>query len=244
MSEAAIRIDRLSVNYGSVVALSDVSFSVDDGEYLGIVGPNGGGKSTLIKAVLGFVTPSSGTVTIYGERAGHVSASLGYVPQSIAFNRKFPITVLEVVLMGRLPRTLRPFHRFSSADREAAHALLERVGIEALADRQIAELSGGEFQKTLVARALAVNPRLLLLDEPTASIDTTSSEQIFNLLDELRGETTIVMVSHDLPGVSAHADTLVGLDTHLIYHGNPQQVGELPTCHPGAHEEPRPSLMM
>jgi energy-coupling factor transporter ATP-binding protein EcfA2 len=145
---------------------------------------------------------------------------VGYVPQSASLDLRFPISLIEVVLTGRIPGGLSPFHRFSRRDREAVGALLERVGIGHLADRQISDLSGGEFQKMLIARALAMEPRILLLDEPTASVDAASRDQIFGLLGELNRDMTIVLVTHDLLAISSQVRRLACLNGRMVYHGS------------------------
>jgi zinc transport system ATP-binding protein len=218
----AVRIEGLSVHYGPTLALDDVNLTVAEGEYLGIIGPNGGGKSTLLKAILGLVPLTTGTVTIFGRSPKKCKSLVGYVPQFAVLDRKFPITVLEVVLTGRMKSGLSPFMRFSKEDRRIACQLLERVGVDHLAGRQIAELSGGEFQKMLIARALAVNPRLMLLDEPTASVDPSSRQQIYDLLAELNREMTIILVTHDLMAISAQVRSLACLNERLVYHGEPE----------------------
>lgn len=222
MNKSALLIDNLSVYYGRTPAIEGVCLDVADGEYLGIIGPNGGGKSTLLKAILGLVPISFGTVQIYGEKLEKNKALVGYVPQFAALDKKFPITLLEVVLTGRLKKGLSPFCRFTSKDKEIAYELLERVGITGLANRQISQLSGGEFQKMLIARALAANPRLLLLDEPTASVDAASRNQIYTLLSELNRNMTIILVTHDLLAVSSQVHRLACLNRQLVYHGEPE----------------------
>lgn len=220
--EYAVHIENLSVYYGQTPAIADVCLDVSDGEYLGIIGPNGGGKSTLLKAILGLAPISRGTIRIYGGNAHKYRFLAGYVPQFTLLNREFPISLFEVVLTGYLKQGLSPFHKFSSKEKVSAYALLERVGIAALADRQISELSGGEFQKMLIARALAVNPRLLLLDEPTASVDAASRDQIYGLLAELNKNMTIILVTHDLLAVSSQVNRLACLNGQLVYHGEPE----------------------
>ncbi|MFZ7133283.1 MAG: metal ABC transporter ATP-binding protein [Eubacteriales bacterium] len=216
----AVHIDNLSVYYGRTPAVTDVCLDIHDGEYLGIIGPNGGGKSTLLKAILGLVPISAGTIQVYGHNTKN-KALVGYVPQFAALNTKFPISLFEVVLTGCLKKGLSLFHIFSEKDKKTAYALLEKVGLENLADRQISELSGGEFQKMLIARALAVNPKLLLLDEPTASVDASSRTQIYNLLSDLNKDMTIVIVTHDL-AVSSRVHSLVCLNGSVVYHGKPE----------------------
>lgn len=222
MSEAAIHIENLSVYYGQTPALAGVCLDVSDGEYLGIIGPNGGGKSTLLKAILGLVPTVSGTIQIYGKSFQMNKGLIGYVPQFTGLDKKFPITVREVVLTGCLKKGLSPFHKYSSEDKAFANGLLDKVGISNLAGRQIAALSGGEFQRMLIARGLAVNPKLLLLDEPTASVDAKSREQIYNLLADLNKNMTIILVTHDLLAVSSQVKKLACLNGHIIYHGEPE----------------------
>lgn len=222
MSNTAVHIENLSVYYGQTPALSSVCLDIHDGDYLGIIGPNGGGKSTLLKAILGLVPEMSGKVDIYGQAFKKCKGTVGYVPQFSDFDKKFPISVREVVLTGVMKKGLSPFYRFSSEDKKFADSLLEKVGILTLANRQISELSGGEFQKMLIARGLAVKPKLLLLDEPTASVDAKSREQIYALLSELNKSLTIIMVTHDLLAISSQVKSLACLSRELIYHGEPE----------------------
>ncbi len=222
MSSSAVHIDNLSVYYGQAPALQNVSLDVADGEYLGIIGPNGGGKSTLLKAILGLIPVTYGSVQVYDRNPLNGAAAIGYVPQFAVMDKRFPITLTEVVLTGRLKKGLSPFFKYTKDDRAITYQLLKQVGIDKLAKRRISELSGGEFQKMLIARALAVNPRLLLLDEPTASVDATSREQIYALLSELNKSMTIILVTHDLLAVSAQVQKLACLNSRLVYHGEPE----------------------
>ncbi len=220
--EYAVYIENLSVHYGHTPAIMGVCLNVSDGEYLGIIGPNGGGKSTLLKAILGLIPVSSGNISIYGGNAHKNRSLVGYVPQFALLNRKFPISLFEVVLTGHLKQGIAPFFRYSSKDKESVYTLLEKIGITDLANRQISELSGGEFQKMLIARALATNPKLLLLDEPTASVDAASRDQIYSLLAELNKNMTIILVTHDLLAVSSQVNRLACLNGQLVYHGEPE----------------------
>lgn len=221
-TSAAIHVEHLTVYYNRTPALNDVCLDVADGEFLGIIGPNGGGKSTLLKAILGLIPVDSGTVKIYGQDVKSHHAAIGYVPQFAALDRRFPITVLEVVLTGTLKAGLSPFHRYTAEQKDRAREILKQVGIEVLSKRQIAELSGGEFQRMLIARALAVEPKLLLLDEPTASVDAGSRQQIYELLAALNRHMTIVLVTHDLLAVSSQIRRLACLNGRLVYHGEPE----------------------
>jgi zinc transport system ATP-binding protein len=220
--QAAIHIDNLSVYYGETPALTNVSLDVSQGEFLGIIGPNGGGKSTLLKAILGLIPITRGSIQIYGQPFEKNRAAVGYVPQYVTMDRRFPISSFEVVLTGRLKPGLSLFAKYTKEDKKIAYQQLERVGIGHLANRQILELSGGEFQRLLIARALTVNPKLLLLDEPTASVDATSREQIYNLMEELNKEMTIVLVTHDLLAISSKVGKLACLNGNLVYHGEPE----------------------
>ena len=218
----AVRIGNLSVRYGQTLAISEICLEVEDGEYLGIIGPNGGGKTTVLKAILGLVPAASGTIEVYGKKPGETGTLVGYVPQFAEMEKSFPATVREVVMMGRLKQKLSLFHKFKKEDREIADELMQKVGIYSLAGRQIGGLSGGEFQKALIARALAAKPRLLLLDEPTASVDAASRDQIHQLLEELNKSMTIILVTHDLLAVSSNVRRLACLNRRLVYHGEPE----------------------
>lgn len=222
----ALSITNLSVYYARHQALKNINLTIEEGDFLGILGPNGGGKSTLIKAVTGSV-PYSGRIEIFG-RTDNLSA-LGYMPQSSDLNRKFPINVLEVCLSAYLHKKWHFFHRYTKAMRDEAREYLGLVGIEHLADRTIAELSGGEFQKLLLARTLLTKPKLLLLDEPTANIDPQSSEHIFDVLATLNKEMTIIMVTHDLSAVASCVKSIACLSQTLIYHGEPKLNAEILT---------------
>lgn len=222
MKTNVVEIKDLTVFYGQTPALTNVSFQVEEGEFLGIMGPNGGGKSTLLKAMLGLVPITQGSIKIYNQDVKEKGSSIGYVPQFATMDKRFPISVFEVVLTGCIRKELAPFFKYTEKDKERAQEQLKRVGIENLSNRQISELSGGEFQKLLIARALAVQPRLLLLDEPTASVDAKSREQIYHLLGELNKEITIILVTHDLMAISSNVHSLACLNGSLAYHGEPE----------------------
>ncbi len=218
----ALHIEDLSVNYRHTPALNGVCLDVQDGEFLGIIGPNGGGKSTLLKAILGLVEKRSGKISIYGSEKPEARALIGYVPQFSSVDRAFPISVKETVMTAFQKGGLHPFLRFNDSNRQKAMEMLIKVGIEELAQRQISELSGGEFQRLLIARALAVEPKILLLDEPTASVDPASRARIYELLAELNKSVTIVLVSHDLMAIASQVSSLACLNDKLVYHGAPE----------------------
>ncbi|HRX13580.1 MAG TPA: metal ABC transporter ATP-binding protein [Eubacteriales bacterium] len=218
MTDIAISIKNLTARYDNNIALQDINIDVKKGEFLALIGPNGGGKSTLIKAILR-LAPFEGKIEIFGQKK---IDDVGYVPQISSAEKKFPISVLEVVLSGLHKKTLNPFSKYSQMQKNEAMETLERLGIEKLADRQIDELSGGEFQKTLLCRALLSKPKILLLDEPTANIDPSSAKNIYELLKELNKTITIVMATHDLFAVSDGVTRLACLNKTLVYHGEPQ----------------------
>lgn len=214
-----IQIENLTVRYGDAPVITDICLDVYEGDYLGIIGPNGGGKTTLLKSIIGLVKPVHGKISIFGKNPDKTRGLVGYVPQITALEKKFPIRVREVVLTGRLNGSFRIFHKYSDDDLKVADDLIERVGIGKLSNRMIGELSGGEFQKMLIARALAADPRILLLDEPTASVDAGSRDQIFALLKEINKKVTIILVTHDLLAISSYVRTLACLNETLVYHG-------------------------
>jgi ABC-type Mn2+/Zn2+ transport system ATPase subunit len=223
----AVELENVTVAFGRTVALQDVSLHVRRGEFVGIVGPNGSGKTTLLRTVLGLVRPVRGEVRVLGtpvDRLGAVRQRLGYVPQLASIDPRFPVHVLDVVLMGRYGQ-IGLFHRPSAADRRAAQAALARVGMADLAERQIGQLSGGQRQRVLIARALAVEPQILLLDEPATGVDPVTSSSLYELLNQLHEEgITIMMVSHDVGVVSQYVDQVACLNCRLVVHGRPEEV--------------------
>lgn len=220
-----IDIRALSFSYGRVTTLSGIDLQVPEGEFLGIVGPNAGGKSTLLKLILGLLQPQSGQIRVLGRSPRKASRLLGYVPQHPSFPRDFPITVEQVVQLGRmglnqngsLLHALWP-RRLSMTDREAAHDALTEVEAADLAKRQVDSLSGGQLQRVLLARALVGEPRLLILDEPTANIDQRLEGEIFDLLKALNARMTILVVSHDIAFISPYISRVACVNRTLVCH--------------------------
>ena len=212
-----IEIRNLNFSYepGSPILIG-VNLTLEPGRSGCIVGPNGGGKSTLLRLLLGLLTPSSGTIRVFGEAPVTARARIGYMPQYHQLDASFPVTVLEVALMGRLHRGF--WGRFSRADREAAMAALDEVGVAHLAKAGFASLSGGQRQRVLIARALACEPELLLLDEPTANIDPGAEEQFFGTLNCLRKRMTVLTVSHDLGFVGKEVDCVICVNRQVTMH--------------------------
>jgi len=216
----AVELKNVSVKYGDLDALKDVSIQVEEGAFLGIIGPNGAGKTTLLKVILGLIEPDMGEAKIFGLPLTQAADKIGYVPQVSNFDRSFPINVLDVVLMARLGGRVRFFHQYQKEDIRKAEAVLEQLNLLHLKDRQIGKLSGGQLQRVLIARGLAVDPEIMLLDEPTASVDASSTSQIYKLLKELNEEKTIIVVTHDMAAVSSYFDTLACLNEKLYHHGD------------------------
>jgi zinc transport system ATP-binding protein len=234
MGNSIISIKDVSFSYSGPVVLEGVNLEVEDGEFLGVVGPNAGGKSTLLKLILGLLEPVSGTVDVLGCNPESVSRKIGYVPQYPAFGRDFPITVEQVVLMGCLGNSSL-FGGNSRQDRWIAHRAMVETEVESLAKRQISTLSGGQLQRVLVARALACEPRILILDEPTANIDMRVESDIFDLLRHLNQRMTIILVSHDVGFISQYVSRVACLNRTLVCHEtsciNGQVIDELYGSH-------------
>lgn len=215
-----LQVSNLSVSYGKYSALQNVSLEVMDGEFLGIIGPNGGGKSTLLRSILNLI-PYSGTIKIFGKDFKQVRNFIGYVPQIAPMDRNFPITVEEVVLGGLLTDKIKLFKNWTDIEKEKMKNSLAKVGISNLQKRRISDLSGGEFQKVLLARSIINNPKILFLDEPTANIDPSSRESIFALLGYLNKTMTLLMVTHDVMAISSNVKSIACLNKNLFYHGEP-----------------------
>lgn len=225
-STPALAVRGLTVRYRDVLALDGVDLVVEAGRLTGLVGTNGSGKSTLLKAVMGIVRPDAGTVAVLGHDGAQARrrALLGYVPQAEDVDWTFPLSVRDVVAQGRYGR-LGPLRRLRAGDREAVEAALDRVGLSALADRQIGRLSGGQRKRAFVARCLAQEARVLLLDEPFAGVDVSSQASVTALLRELVADGVSALVStHDLAGLPALADDAVLLHRRVLVRGAPEVV--------------------
>jgi zinc transport system ATP-binding protein len=218
-----IKVDNVSVYYERICALEQINLTISEGDFLGIIGPNGGGKTTLLKVILGLITPSSGRIIYDNPPLKNKRPLLGYVPQFSRFDKHFPINVTEAILMGRLSASSELVQRYNRKDREIAERLLDQLEIRDLKDRQIGELSGGQLQRVLIARALAMEPAVLLLDEPTASLDTHYQTELYSLLKVLNQKITIVLISHDTGLVSACVNKVACLNRRLFYHGTQWQ---------------------
>ena len=214
-----IGLQNIWAYYDDVPVLEDINLSIVQHDFLGIIGPNGGGKTTLLKVILGLISPASGTVVVFGESPQRGRRLIGYVSQYNLFDRNFPINVWETVLMGRYSAA-GLIKRYNRTDKEAAEHALETVGMLDHKSRQLGSLSGGEQQRVFIARALTVDPKLLLLDEPTASVDSAMQTEFYELLERLKRRMAIVLVSHDISAVSIYVDKIACLNRRLFYHGS------------------------
>jgi len=221
-----IRVEGLSFSYNGQNVLQGVNLTVDERDFVSLVGPNGGGKTTLLKLVLGLLTPQAGRVRVFGLPPGEARGRIGYMPQHPQVDLQFPVSVLDVVLMGRLARGSR-FGPYSRADREAAGRALAEVGLCDDLRRPFSDLSGGQRQRVLIARALAVEPQLLLLDEPTANLDVHAEAELYTLLECLNRRLTIVLVSHDLGFVSQVVKSVVCVKGSVVVHPTSEITGEM-----------------
>lgn len=214
---AVVDIRGLHFRYDGPLVLEDVNLQVAEGDFVGLVGPNGGGKTTLLRLILGFERPTSGSVEVFGMPPAAARSLVGYVPQQATFDMDFPISVMDVVLMGRLG-VGRGVGHFGRNDRRAAEEAMREVGVWDLRHRRIGTLSGGQRQRALIARALVAGPRLLLLDEPTASLDMHSEQEVYELLRALNRRATIILVSHDIGFVTAYVSRVACVNRRLVVH--------------------------
>jgi len=222
----AIEFENVWFSYDRSTVLQEVSFSLEQGEFLGIIGPNGGGKTTLLKLMLGILKPDRGRIRILGQAPHDASHRVGYVPQGTDFNRGFPVSVLDVALMGRMSAS-RIGRRYSREDREKVRDVLEKVGMWGYRNRPIGKLSGGQRQRVFIARALATNPEILFLDEPTASVDSEFQTDLYDFLKALNKEVTIVVISHDIGIISAHMKSIACVNNRFIFHPGPEITQEM-----------------
>ncbi|MEM3506058.1 MAG: ABC transporter ATP-binding protein [Candidatus Bathyarchaeia archaeon] len=197
--------------------LENISLSIEQNDFLAIIGPNGGGKTTLLKVILGLINPNKGDVKVFGEEPQKARKLIGYVPQYTFFDRDFPISVFDVILMGRYGGV---FKNYSKEDKEATFNALKTVDMLEFKDRQIGKLSGGQLQRVFVARAIVREPKLLLLDEPMSSIDPGMQKSFYELLLKLKEKMAIVLVTHDISVISAYVEKIACLNRKLFYHGS------------------------
>ncbi len=228
VAEASLQFKNVWYQYDSDAVIEDISLSVGPGEFVAILGPNGSGKTTLMKLALGLVSPSRGSVKLFGERPEHFREwdKIGYVPQAVeVVGTQYPATVEEVVAQG-LYKGFDPFYIFRRSGPPAVQDAMETAGIAAIKKRRISSLSIGQQQRTLISRALVRSPQLLVLDEPVAGVDAAGQEQLYSMLRRLNREhdMTILMVSHDIGAVLREATTVACINRSLVFHGPPHNI--------------------
>ena len=209
---ALVTIENLTVKYDDYTAIENVNLSIAKNKFITIIGPNGGGKTTLIKAILGFIEPHKGKII------KSPNLKIGYVPQKNSFEQEFPISVSQVILSGDLDSKIKFLHRYKTKSRKRLEETLKRLEISDLKNKQINELSGGQLQKVLLGRAIISNPNLLILDEPFSNIDTNSTNKYFQLLKKLSKDMGILMISHDIGIITSYTDDVVCMNITAHYH--------------------------
>lgn len=242
-----IEINHVYFSYDEVPVLQDVNITIKERDFLAIIGPNGGGKTTILKLVLGLLEPDKGTIRVFGRTPRQARRLIGYLPQQFTFDFDFPISVMEVVLMGRLGKRGMG-KRYTRADIDVCMRALQQVGMEDYRETEIGNLSGGQRQRVLIARALTSEPRLLLLDEPVSSVDTQWQQSFYELLHDLNKEIAVIIVTHDISVISAYVDKIACLNRKLYYHGSKKEgvhkISELYECpvqlltHGSSHHSP------
>ncbi|MBT3177545.1 MAG: ABC transporter ATP-binding protein [Desulfobacula sp.] len=214
-NDNTIQLNNINFSYKNRNILENVDLLIEKGEFASIVGPNGGGKTTLIKLILGLLKPDKGNIRVFGKSPKKARQQVGYMPQYAHLDMDFPASVMDVVLMGRLKRSNL---WFSKTDRIQAINAIDEVGMSACINKGFNELSGGQKQRILIARALCNNPDILLLDEPTANVDHQTEENLFSTLKKLNSKMTILLVSHDLGFVSKYVKSVICVNRQVVIH--------------------------
>lgn len=212
--DTLISLKHVTAGYESGIVLQDVNFDIHNKDFIGVIGPNGGGKTTLIKIILGLIKPLSGSIIRNHSQEG---TFIGYLPQQSQLDKKFPIQVRDIVLSGLMSSGAR-FRSYSASDKRKALDLLDQMGISKLADVTASELSGGQLQRVLICRALISSPQLLILDEPNTFVDNRFEQEMYELLRSLNKEMAILMVSHDVGTISYYVKTIACVNMFLHYH--------------------------
>ncbi|WP_243547285.1 metal ABC transporter ATP-binding protein [Pseudodesulfovibrio tunisiensis] len=229
MSDTIIAMRDVCFAYNGPRVLDNVTLTVRRGDFMAMLGPNGGGKSTLLKLMLGLIRPDSGSVRILDRAPGDAGGSIGYLPQHTHVSKAFPISVMDAVRLGMIRPGLGGIMGLGSPKRDSGKAreALERVGLAGFETRRLADLSGGQQQRVFIARALVSRPELLLLDEPTASVDPASRNELFTLLGELNNDMTIVMVSHDISALATCVKSVACVNRSVHFHERPEITGDM-----------------
>ncbi|MHB1346878.1 MAG: metal ABC transporter ATP-binding protein [Candidatus Humimicrobiaceae bacterium] len=216
MSDEIIRFENVYFSYGNNLVLQDINFFVKKGDYIALMGPNGGGKSTMLKIMLGILKPDRGIIKVFGKDPVSQRQKLGYLTQNNTFDFSFPISVFDLVLMGRYKTNKR---YYGSDDRESVFEALKKVSMGEFFKRHINTLSGGQLQRALIARAIVKNPEILLLDEPMSGVDPEAQKSIYDILINLNKEMAIILITHDTSVVSSEIGSVACLNRSLFYHG-------------------------
>ena len=224
--QPVIEIENLSFSYNGFRVLEDVDLTVDQGDFISIVGPNAGGKTTLLKLILGLLKPTSGNVRVFGKPPIKVRSRIGYMPQHASLDPLFPVSVMDVVLMGRLGNGSK-LGLFGRSDKEAAAGALRQVELYEIRKRPFSALSGGQAQRVLIARALVSEPELLILDEPTSNVDTVVETELFEILNQLNEQMTVAVVTHDLGFVSRYVKRVACVNRKVVVHPTSEITGEM-----------------
>lgn len=222
-----LEIKDLSFSYEKQIVLEDINLNIKENDFLAIIGPNGGGKSTLLKTILGINKIKKGTIKVLGEKVSKNISSIGYVPQNTNVNINFPIKVIEVVMMGHVGHK-RPLIGYKKEEIACAMGALAQVGMDSFANNKIGQLSGGQRQRVMIARALCSHPKILLLDEPTASIDVDGQKQIYDLLKVLNKTITIIVVSHDISVILGYASKVAHINKKLTFYDISNKQNSIP----------------
>ena len=217
MTNPIIQVDGLSASYDHKTVLSQVNLTVYEHDFLGVIGPNGGGKTTLIKSILGLHQPDTGKIRFFKQGKEVPEIKMGYLPQYNTIDKKFPISVYEVILSG-LSKQKSLFRRYNDEHHESVRQMIVRMGLEGLEHRAIGELSGGQLQRTLLGRALVSNPEVVILDEPSTYIDKRFETKLYSLLEEINQERAIILVSHDIGTVLKNVKTIACGNETVHYH--------------------------
>jgi len=212
-----IEINNLSFAYDKQVVLQDINLTVQQNDFFAIIGPNGGGKSTLLKLILGLYPIKNGSIKVLGKSPLEARSDIGYVPQNTNVNTDFPINAIDVVLIGH-NEGKKPLWGYGASEVACAMGALSKVGMQEYAHSKIGALSGGQRQRVMIARALCAHPKLLILDEPTASIDPSGQKEIYELLKELNSYIPIIVVSHDIFAISNYATKIAHINKTLTMH--------------------------
>jgi len=212
--EELIELRNITAGYDNNIILDSVNMKIHDNDFIGVIGPNGGGKTTLIKVILGIIKPMKGEIIFKNNKTKNL---IGYLPQYNIFDKAFPISILEVVMSG-LMSNKKLYQRYTAKDKALAMNLLNIVGLENYSNYKISEISGGQMQRALLCRAVISNPKILILDEPVTYVDNTFEKEMYGLLKEWNKDMSIIMVSHDIGIISSHVKTIACVNRGVYVH--------------------------